>query len=159
MTSGLQLWDGFFGAIAGGAIAAGIALWTTRAAIRTEQEARDRDRILQAALRFRQFVTELGAASRAAYGAGEISFDVVTANQLQASWYLALKSAQFARHGDADFKAWLGWLHRQLQEQVQEGYLTKVQTGWLGNQAETLEERLFEGKALKYETRPAEPRG
>lgn len=151
--------EGFLGAIVGGAIAALIALRTTRAAIGADAAARDRDRRLEAALRFRQFVSLYGGANRRAASRRDTGLTGEEAVGLLADAYIALKSAQFARHGDEDFKAWLTWLHDRLNDQVRDGLLSPEQREWLGEVANLLEGRLLEDKGLTYLERPPKPTG
>ncbi|PUB27992.1 hypothetical protein C8K30_104448 [Promicromonospora sp. AC04] len=146
----LSLFDGFFGAIFGGLIAAWIALHTAKQALNANAAAQDRDRALAAALRFREFVATYTSATA---GGAQLDNDMI--NRFSQDQHIALKSAQFARHGDTEFAEWTGWVTMRLVEGIVDSRSDYAHAGWLGNIAKMLEGRLFEGAELEYLEPPA----
>lgn len=146
-----RLSDGLLGAVLGGIVAAVIALRTTKQAIAANQAAQDRDRVLLAALRFREFVAHLATQTNGRRIGRR--FDDRTTNELISELYLALKTAQFARHGDVEFKQWLEWIYGELVAQFSQGVGDDDQTRWVGQIADVLEGRLLDAAPLSWPLR------
>lgn len=144
----LSLFDGLFGAIFGGLIAAWIALRTAKQAITANEAAQDRDRALTAALRFREFVVAYASMR------GQAEFPMDAFNRLLQDLQIAVKSAQYARYGDSEFAEWLTWVHGEVADGLVNSRTDFEHTGWLGEIAKMLENRLFDGAALEYLERP-----
>ncbi|WP_369370114.1 hypothetical protein AB1046_15020 [Promicromonospora sp. Populi] len=149
----LSLFDGFLGAIIGGAVAAVIALRTTKTAIEANAAAQDRDRALTAALRIHEFATEFTKVAAGTPDYVELPEDLV--NELMQAAHLALKTAEFARPDDSEFVAWLRWLNTELVDVTTNSRTDVAHIEWVSDAVGLLERRLLAGDPLIYPVRPA----